>query len=131
WTRPPLREWRQEPIPLPPASRRARNPPPASACCTASKGRLATDVEPPTRINVIHEDSMLSLHRRSLRAILLGASSLHLAATGAHAEPAPAPTEEAQEVEELVVQATRSGRRVQDEPIRVEVINREEIEEKI
>lgn len=36
-----------------------------------------------------------------------------------------------EEVEEVVVQATRSGRRVQDEPIRVEVINREEIEEKI
>ena len=34
-------------------------------------------------------------------------------------------------VEEVVVQATRSGRRVQDEPIRVEVIGREEIEEKI
>lgn len=34
------------------------------------------------------------------------------------------------EMETIVVQATRSGRRVQDEPIRVEVINREEIEEK-
>lgn len=32
---------------------------------------------------------------------------------------------------EIVVEATRSGRRVQDEPIRVEVINREEIEEKL
>lgn len=31
---------------------------------------------------------------------------------------------------EIVVQATRSGRRVQDEPLRVEVIGREEIEEK-
>lgn len=41
------------------------------------------------------------------------------------------PHEEGDEVEEIVVQATRSGRRVQDEPIRVEVINREEIEEKI
>jgi iron complex outermembrane receptor protein len=35
------------------------------------------------------------------------------------------------EDEEIVVQATRTGRRVQDEPIRVEVINREEIEEKL
>lgn len=35
------------------------------------------------------------------------------------------------EVEELIVQSTRSGRRIQDEPIRVDVINREEIEEKI
>ena len=38
---------------------------------------------------------------------------------------------EAEEEGEIVVEATRSGRRVQDEPIRVEVINREEIEEKI
>lgn len=51
---------------------------------------------------------------------------------------APATAARAQEaggedeaVEEVVVQATRSGRRVQDEPIRVEVIGREEIEEKI
>lgn len=36
-----------------------------------------------------------------------------------------------EEVEEIVVQATRSGRTVQDEAIRVEVIGREEIEEKI
>lgn len=33
--------------------------------------------------------------------------------------------------EEIVVEATRSGKRVQDEPIRVEVIDREEIEEKL
>lgn len=39
--------------------------------------------------------------------------------------------DEAGEVEEVVVQATRTGRLVDDEPIRVEVINREEIEEKI
>ncbi len=39
--------------------------------------------------------------------------------------------EDEEDAEELVVQATRSGRRVQDEPIRVEVITREEIEEKI
>lgn len=35
------------------------------------------------------------------------------------------------EAEEIVVQATRTGRRVQDEPIRVDVIGREEIEEKL
>lgn len=40
-------------------------------------------------------------------------------------------TEAEDSEEEIVVQATRSGRRVQDEPLRVEVINREEIEEKI
>ncbi len=35
------------------------------------------------------------------------------------------------EAEEIVVQATRSGRRVDDEAIRVEVVEREEIEEKL
>jgi outer membrane receptor for ferrienterochelin and colicins len=38
---------------------------------------------------------------------------------------------EAAEWEEIVVQATRSRRRVQDEPIRVEVLAQEEIEEKL
>ncbi len=37
----------------------------------------------------------------------------------------------AEAVEEIVVQATRSRRRVQDEPIRVEVLSQEEIEEKL
>ena len=48
----------------------------------------------------------------------------------AAAQNVPA-TEEPDEVDEIVVQATRSGRRVQDEPIRVEVLDREEVEEKI
>lgn len=38
---------------------------------------------------------------------------------------------DAEEVEEIVVQATRSRRRLQDEPIRVEVLSQEEIEEKL
>ena len=37
----------------------------------------------------------------------------------------------AEEVDEIIVQATRSRRRVQDEPIRVEVLSQEEIEEKL
>lgn len=41
------------------------------------------------------------------------------------------PTGIEEEGPEIVVQATRSARRVQDEPIRAEVIDREEIEEKI
>ena len=50
----------------------------------------------------------------------------------AYAFPAAAQEiEPEEEVEEIVVEATRSGRRVQDEPIRVEVIDREEIEEKL
>lgn len=37
----------------------------------------------------------------------------------------------ATEVEDIIVYATRSGRRIEDQPIRVEVVNREEIEEKL
>lgn len=37
----------------------------------------------------------------------------------------------AEELEEIIVQATRSRRRVQDEPMRVEVLSHEEIEEKL
>jgi len=39
--------------------------------------------------------------------------------------------EETEESEDIIVQATRSRRRVQDEPTKVEVLAREEIEEKI
>ena len=39
--------------------------------------------------------------------------------------------EEAEEIEEIIVQATRTRRRVQDTPTRVEVLDQEEIEEKI
>jgi outer membrane receptor for ferrienterochelin and colicins len=38
---------------------------------------------------------------------------------------------EAYEGEEIIVMATRTGRRIEDEPIRVEVVGREEIEEKL
>ena len=66
---------------------------------------------------------------------------LLVAATGALVLPASAGAQdhddhhghegEATEVEEIIVQATRSRRRVQDEPLRVEVIGQEEIEEKL
>lgn len=51
----------------------------------------------------------------------------------APAAPAAAEAEDADEAEadEIVVQATRSGRRVGDEPLRVEVIGEEEIAEKV
>ena len=69
-------------------------------------------------------------------ATLLAGSALFIhtySAAQIPAEQSPSPVassgEEAEE--EIIVQATRSGRRVQDEPVRVEVINREEIEEKI
>lgn len=68
--------------------------------------------------------------RRCVPALssLLAAAALVSGASNAQAQEYAG--EEA-EVDEVVVQATRSGRRVQDEPIRVEVIDREEIEEKI
>ncbi|QNG49071.1 TonB-dependent receptor plug domain-containing protein [Sphingobium yanoikuyae] len=61
-----------------------------------------------------------------------GSSALVIAATMASPAYAQADADQSEEAEtEIVVQATRTGRRVQDEPIRVEVINREEIEEKL
>lgn len=66
---------------------------------------------------------------------LLTASSL--TPFHAHAQQMPEPATESDDSaseepeDEIIVQATRSGRRVQDEPVRVEVINREEIEEKL
>lgn len=60
----------------------------------------------------------------------VGISALVIAAMMADPAHSQAKDHEA-EAAEIVVQATRTGRRVQDEPIRVEVINREEIEEKL
>jgi iron complex outermembrane receptor protein len=76
-------------------------------------------------------------------AVLLGSTSILVAslAPAARAQELPAAGEEQQEPresgeeeeaqEEIIVQGTRTRRRVQDEPIRVEVITREEIEEKL
>jgi outer membrane receptor for ferrienterochelin and colicins len=61
------------------------------------------------------------------RAALLVGALLILPTSGG----AQTPIAEVEEPEEIVVQATRTGRRIQDEPVRVEVIDREEIEEKI
>lgn len=49
---------------------------------------------------------------------------------GQESEAADVDAEEGEDEDVVVVQATRSGHRVQDEPIRVEVIGAEEIEEK-
>lgn len=67
----------------------------------------------------------------SLFIVSLLTSGASLPAT-LHAQVITEAPDEAEEAEEeIVVQATRSGRRVQDEPIRVEVITREEVEEKM
>ena len=73
-------------------------------------------------------------------ALLLGAASPFIFSMPAAAQDAgsvgddhaqaEARAEQGEENHEIIVQGTRSGRRVQDEPIRVEVIAGEEIEEK-
>lgn len=69
-----------------------------------------------------------ALRTSSPRPICLGIAF----AMGVHGIPAYAQIEtDEQETADIIVQATRANRRVQDEPIRVEVIDREEIEEKI
>lgn len=74
----------------------------------------------------------------ALRSSLLAAGLTALASFAAvearaqaPAEPEATGEEAEEEEEEILVQATRSRRRVQDEAIRVEVIGREEIEEKM
>ncbi|MCP3733311.1 TonB-dependent receptor [Sphingomonas sp. RP10(2022)] len=57
-------------------------------------------------------------------------SAAMIAPIPAAAQDSPATTEP-DEGDDIIVQATRTGRRVQDEPIRVEVLDREEVEEKI
>jgi outer membrane receptor protein involved in Fe transport len=65
----------------------------------------------------------------SLVTLLLGMMALPSAARSEANEHAH--EHHAGELEEVIVQATRSRRRVQDEPIRVEVLSQEEIEEKL
>lgn len=72
----------------------------------------------------------LSVQVRPLRASLITLSLALVLPAPASAQEHEGHAEEEDEPE-IVVQATRTGRRVQDEPIRVEVINREEIEEKL
>jgi iron complex outermembrane receptor protein len=72
----------------------------------------------------------LKTHSVELLACLLFHSLARAQEPADQAEPAGEEHHE-EETEEIVVQATRSGRRIQDEPIRVEVLNREEIEEKL
>ena len=79
----------------------------------------------------------ISLIRLRLAAALCLSTSFTAFGAFAQSPPAAEPPaddhapEEGVELEGLVVQATRSGRRVQDEPIPVDIINREEIEEKL
>ena len=67
--------------------------------------------------------------RTRVHRTVVAAAVLLECAVGAAAGAQEHSDEEPQD--EIIVQATRSGRRAQDEPIRVEVIGREEIEEKL
>ena len=64
-------------------------------------------------------------------ALALAPSAQAQEAPGVGQEQPEATQEAEEEEEEIIVQGTRTRRRVQDEPIRVEVITREEIEEKL
>ena len=68
--------------------------------------------------------------------LLAGAAlALLFPATGVAQSPlsvqTPSQTEDVEEIEEIVVVSTRSRRRIQDEPLRVEVLSQEEIAEKL
>src|SRR5690242_11037593 len=67
--------------------------------------------------------------------MLLHAFAMVLAGFAQQVPPPPAkptpPPEPPRVIEEVVVTATRSEKRVQDEALRVEVLGREEIEEKL
>ena len=81
---------------------------------------------------------MISTRSSNLAGVPVLLASLLMAEPG-RAQDAPAAdaqneapaAEGEEESEDIVVQATRSRRRVQDEPIRVDVLVREEIEEKL
>ena len=65
-----------------------------------------------------------------LMLFLAGVLAALLLAQTPPAPPQPEPAEVPEVKEEVTVSATRTDRRLQDEPLRVEVIDREEIEEK-
>ena len=80
--------------------------------------------------------SVRDLRPKRLSRRVLWFSALLLAFTFVGISPNPAvaqghDADENEEIEEIVVQATRSRRRLQDQPIRVEVIDQEELEEKL
>lgn len=74
---------------------------------------------------------MTSCTARAALAVPLMALSVLIAAPPAHAQSKEEPEAEEADAGEIVVQATRSGRRLKDESIRVEVLGGEEIEEKL
>ncbi len=76
--------------------------------------------------------SLLSRRRLATAvALLLLAAAPSAFADEAHRDEHDHHDEDAVELDAVIVESTRSGRRVSEEPIRVDVISREEIEEKL
>jgi iron complex outermembrane receptor protein len=91
----------------------------AQSVRTATDGRATLRVPPGETTVVVDRAGMLQQEATVVVAVT-GETSLEV-----HLEPAPDVSEE------VVVSATRAGKRVQDEPLRVETLDREEIEEKL
>ena len=71
-----------------------------------------------------------TLFKPSLFIMALSAFNLLILAPNAYAHEDEHDEHHEEKVEKIVVQATRSGRIADDQPVRVELINREEIQEK-
>jgi outer membrane receptor protein involved in Fe transport len=80
------------------------------------------------RIIIMHTPFSRLLAGAALAALC---PAVGLAQTQPQTPPRTPQPQQVEEVEEIVVVSTRSRRRVQDEPVRVEVLGQEEIEEKL
>jgi iron complex outermembrane receptor protein len=67
----------------------------------------------------------------AVRKIGFAPATLSVVLSGADTTVTVVLEEEAEELEEIVVTSTRTGQRIEDEPTRVEVLAREEVEEKM
>lgn len=67
----------------------------------------------------------------AVSAVILAALTAPASALAQEAGDGDRHEDEATEIDDVIVQSTRSRRRVQDEPVRVEVLGQEEIEEKL
>ena len=80
-----------------------------------------------TAILITRNAKASAIRSAVITALFLSASSIDAQET----ESVEETLEESEEIEEIIVQATRSRRRVQDTPTRVEVLDQEEIGEKV
>ena len=97
-------------------------PPRAAVSLTAT-----TDGQGRARLQLPAGDHLLRVTRLGFQAETRQVTLAHDEEVGLRIELTP----QVLEAEGLVVTSTRTGRRVQDEPLRIEVLDREEIEEKV